>query len=107
MGRIPVFLHEDYSWAPYHGTNLSAEHFGFVTKNDPKEIDYLLDRIMNMSDSEYLHRLTALEDARYHYTYDGVMHQLEMFFNDPFGENDGNNRGGNVKCLDEHPKHWT
>ena len=40
-----------------------------------------------------IRKLLQVKIVRHHYTYEGVLSQLEMFFSDPFGTN-----GGQLRC---------
>lgn len=100
MGRIPIFLYNDVAWIPYQGSNISVETFGFsagmtMTNNT---IPAAITRACTLSESEYGRKIELLADARYHYTYQGLINQINMFLRDPFGP-----RGGNLRCID-HPK---
>ena len=52
---------------------------------------------MKLNKNVYKSKLAHLHDVRYHYTYDGVMMQIERFLLDPFGPN-----GGQLRCI-PHP----
>jgi hypothetical protein len=65
MGRIPVFMHQDQHWAPYHNTNLSATNFGFVVGLNNTEIENMVTSMRTMTDAEYSKRIELLKDARY------------------------------------------
>lgn len=103
IGRLPVFLHQDLHWAPYHGTNLSTDRFGFVVGPNVTEIENMVLAIKTMTDAEYAQRMDILRQVRYYYTYEGAMAQIAMFFSDPFGTSA---EAGNLKCLEVHPVHW-
>jgi hypothetical protein len=111
IGRIPVFLWDDVPWIPYHGTNLSIEHFGFqrglhtrkVSTPDGGEKELTLEGVVqemaDMTEHEYKRKLARLHDARWHFTYPGVLHQIEMFIANPFDHH----KGGNLRCG-HHPR---
>ena len=100
MGRIPIFLYNDLPWIPYQGTNLSAEHFGFIGRytSTGTTIPKIITAAMNLTDEQYQEKLNALQDARFHYTFPGILNQFEHFLRDPFGP-----EGGQYRCI-EHPK---
>ena len=101
MGRMPVFLYDDVPWIPYEGTNISASTFGLVARKSNDGADTLaamMDRIRNMSDTEYRQKLQHLQAIRHHYTYRGVFRQIALFLNDPFGPD-----GGHLTCT-YHPR---
>jgi len=100
MGRVPIFLYDDLPWIPYVGTNLSVENFGFSAglSDEKKSLVMLADSIKNLTEVEFAHKVQLVLDARFHFTYPGVVRQIEMFIADPFGE-----RGGNLRCT-THPK---
>lgn len=103
MGRIPVFLYNDYPWIPYLGTNISISTYGFVGGLTPfkDHMKRIANRLHNVSAEELAERLKNLEAVRYYFTYPGVMHQILQFFKDPFGP-----EGGYLRCT-LHPKSET
>jgi hypothetical protein len=58
----------------------------------------LVRRIKNMTEEEYQQKLHNLENIRRYFTYPGIVHQIEAFLRDPFGEN-----GGFIRCT-KHPR---
>jgi hypothetical protein len=99
MGRVPIFLYNDLPWIPYEGSNLSVSAYGFSAglTHHSNELPALIHTLHNMTRQSYQEKLNGVLDARYHFTYHGVMHQIEMFLKDPFGS-----RGGNLRCT-KHP----
>lgn len=100
LGRVPVFLWDDYPWIPYLGTNLSAEVIGLSAglRVPGHPLREMVERIHNMTAAEEAAKLALVREARWHFTYPGLMHQFESFMLDPFGP-----RGGNLRCS-EHPR---
>lgn len=100
MGRMPVFLYDDFAWIPYMGTNLSIVNFGFYGGlwNKVVLLKEVVHQMNNITSSEYQQKMRLLLDARWHFTYPGVLNQIEMLINDPFGP-----KGGNLVCT-EHPR---
>ena len=95
IGRLPVYLYDDYPWIPYAGTNISLASFGYVAgiSGFASVAGRLAAHAKNASE---LHRRLALvREARRHYTYQGVLAQLEQFFRAPLGEGDS---GGQLRC---------
>lgn len=111
IGRIPVFLWDDVPWIPYQGTNLSVEHIGFsrglkptrktTPSGEEKELtlEGLVEELHDLSEQEYKHKLTKLHAARWHFTYPGVIHQIERFLANPFDRHEG----GQLRCG-HHPR---
>ncbi len=111
IGRIPVFLWDDVPWIPYHGTNLSVEHFGFQRGLKPvkkegadgsvvtQSLESLVEEMHTMTEMQYKHKMVRLHDARWHYTYPGVLAQIEKFISNPFDHR----HGGQLRCT-THPK---
>ena len=83
IGRIPVYLFDDYKWVPYAKSNISVDNFGFVT--DKNGIGSTFRGMKAMKDEEFARRMRAVEAAREYYTYPGLLRQLGLFFLDPFG----------------------
>jgi hypothetical protein len=100
MGRIPVFLYNDLHWIPYFGSNISIETYGFMgglTASENTLID-LVHQLHNMTSEEYEAKLHRLHEVRPHFTYPGILHQIELFLRDPFGP-----KGGYITCT-KHPR---
>jgi hypothetical protein len=112
MGRVPVFLWDDVPWIPYENTNISLEHYGYsaALRASKEYLQYatlpmreanfisLMTKIVQESKKAYHSKLVHLEDARYHYTYEGLVNQIERFLLDPFGD-----FGGQLRCT-RHPR---
>ena len=100
MGRIPVFLWDDLPWIPYAGTNLSADRIGLSAglRVPGHPLRELVETIANMTAQQEAAKLELVKDARYHFTYAGVEHQIALFLRDPFGP-----AGGNLRCT-PHPR---
>lgn len=100
MGRIPVFLYDDYPWIPYAGTNISIDHYGFSAGlfDHSLETMDLGKKLANVSQEELDHLHDQLAQARYYFTYQGVIEQIDRFIGDPFGE-----EGGFLRCTN-HPR---
>lgn len=96
IGRIPVYMYDDNEWLPYGESNISAKYFGFSTKFDASEssICDLVQSFKNMTSSAFTERLDLVKAAREHYTYAGVIRQMELFFQDPLGPT-----GGELRCV--------
>lgn len=99
MGRIPIFIYDDIPWVPYLGTNISVETFGFLVGNATQGLVDIVHRLKNLTEEEYQSKLTALRHVRPHFTYEGVLHQIDAFLRDPFGPH-----GGDLRCV-SHPRH--
>lgn len=80
---MPVHISNDLEWLPYKGTPASVESIGYV--GVLKAVDRLLVSLRNASDSDILMKLHRVHQARHHYTYDGLLGQMELFFKDPLG----------------------
>ncbi len=91
MGRLPVYIYDDIPWVPYRDSNLSVASFGFIART--KDMLELCSNIKKLTDAEYNNRMLQVQQARFYYTYPGVIKQLEMFFSDPLGA-----KGGNLVC---------
>lgn len=97
IGRLPVLVYDDLPWAPYPNTTIAAESFGFVY--DKNSMPALIDRIRNMTETEYQERVQhMIREVRPYYTYPGIMTQISLFLQDPFGS-----RGGYLRCT-THPR---
>lgn len=92
IGRVPVYMYDDHPWLPYEGTNISISTFGFSG-----QMGHMRETAKNMkalTDVEYRGFLQNVKNVREHYTYEGVMRQIEVFFRAPFGAN-----GGHLRCA--------
>lgn len=99
MGRIPAFLYNDLPWVPYQGSNISVETYGFSAGLTASEntLPDLVHKFKNLTSDEYHEKLNKLREVRYHYTYPGVVHEIEQLIHDPFGPD-----GGHLRCT-VHP----
>lgn len=100
MGRVPVWLYDDFPWIPYLGTNCSVENFGFrggYWDHNNSLVD-VVGKMKNITEVEYQKKLEYLKSVREFFTYEGLFGQIELFLKDPFGVN-----GGNLVCA-THPK---
>ena len=93
VGRIPVYIYDDYPWAAYMkpGSNISVTAIGFVAKLG--HIADVVKRIAAMTPDEIAEKMELVKRARYFYTYEGVMDQIDLFFRDPLGP-----QGGFLSC---------
>ena len=88
IGRIPVYMYDDIRWLPYVGTNASVEAFGFSSGRPFLDMVKAMSRCLN-DQVDFDRRMELVKSSRYYYTYDGVMEQLELFFQDPMGKQEG------------------
>jgi len=100
MGRMPVFLYDDYPWIPYLGTDADVEHFGFRGGlwDQNHSLPLLVELLKNQTDEQYQQKMTYLRKIRRLFTYEGFFEQFELFLKDPFGST-----GGHLVCT-VHPK---
>ncbi len=99
MGRIPVWLYNDLSWAPYQGSNISIETYGFsagLTATENTVAD-MVHQLKNITAEQYSRKMAALKYVRYYFTYLGLFQQVNEFLRDPFGP-----QGGFLTCT-KHP----
>ena len=93
IGRIPVYLYDDEPWLPYRGSNISVDAFGLVGKMGT--LDDLVSKIVAIgsNETEVALRMAMIREAKGHYTYEGLLQQIERFMQDPLGPN-----GGDLRC---------
>ena len=103
MGRIPVYLYDDFEWLPYRGTNISLvfgnskPNFGFSYRTmDSRQAANLATELISLRGKPLSlnQMLAAVKAAREYYTYAGVLTQIELFLKDPFGDS-----GGYLTCT--------
>ena len=94
LGRVPVYLYDDVPWVPYEGTNLSLASFGFAGQMGRLRATAKAMKRAAESADEFRALLGNVKRARAHYTYGGVMRQIEAFLRDPFGPG-----GGELRCA--------
>ncbi len=112
MGRVPVYMYDDYPWIPYAGTPAGCDKLGFVVRGTRRvEVDDLVERIGNLlyaygdcdgkvKESTIRRLLDAVEAQRFWYTYKGVIKQLKLFFSDPLDSSKkGLDGGGYLRCA--------
>lgn len=100
IGRIPVFVYNDHPWVPYMGSELDISNYGFVGGKTDHEntLPKLIEQLANETDEQVNQKLKVLHDIRWYFTYPGVVYEIEMFLQDPFGVN-----GGHLRCT-THPR---
>jgi hypothetical protein len=102
IGRVPVYLYDDYPWLPYEGTDISISNYGFSGKMG--QLGELAKKLKQLPDDEFHKLQNRVKDVREHFTYEGVIRQIEAFIQDPFGP-----RGGHLRCVrvpdKDHRKH--
>ena len=94
VGRVPVYLYDDVPWVPYEGTNLSLSTFGFAGQMGRLRATAKAMKRARESPESFQTLLSNVRRAREHYTYEGVMRQIEAFLKDPFGP-----KGGELRCA--------
>jgi len=92
MGRVPVYLYDDRPWLPYEGTKLDPTYLGLVAQSG--HFNKLLKTIASFGNDTVTERLQRVKDARFYYTYEGVIEQIHLFIRDPHGPN-----GGFLRCA--------
>ena len=96
IGRLPIYMYDDLPWIPYKGTNISIENFAFLVNHSNLNIVAKEVARMRANSQELQARMDQVKVARIHYTYDGLMAQLDLFFRNPLGEGDS---GGQLRCV--------
>ena len=117
MGRPVVYIHSGVNWTPYQGTDADISHLGFTVDvsqpNAPQAVEDVAKRIKAiMGDTVQAGRFSAeysmihqrVADARYLYTYEGLLDQIVLFIKHPFGE--GNATASRLRCI-PHPINHT
>lgn len=111
IGRLPIYVYDDYPWIPYAGTPAGCDALGFVVSGHRKDLDALVYRIGDLlygydgydgkgREDTVRRLLEGVEKQRYWYTYKGVVKQLQMFFSDPLDvSNKGIHGGGYLRCA--------
>lgn len=99
MGRIPVFLYDDVPWIPYFGSNISIETYGFVGGYQSAEHDLvaMVKQLHDLTPSQYELLIDKVQEVRPFFTYEGVMHQIALFFAHPFADT------SYLRCHLPHP----
>ena len=88
LGRIPVHIYDDIAWLPYQNTNISLNNYGYIIKTT--NILQLCEIIYKETDETIQYKLNQVAIMRDYYTYKGLLKQIEMFLENPFGNNNGN-----------------
>jgi hypothetical protein len=97
IGRVPVYMYDDHPWLPYEGTNISINTFGFS-----EQMGHMRDtakRMKALTEAQHRVLLQQVRAVREHYTYEGVMRQIEAFLRDPLGVD-----GGQLRCAKLHDR---
>lgn len=91
LNRIPVYIYsKGDKFAPYLGSNISVDAIGY--SGEQGSLKALVDKLVRATDEELALKLQRVKAARYYYTYDGAMDQIDMFFNGP-------GRLGDLRCM--------
>ena len=103
-GRIPVYLYDDFPWVPYAGSAAAVDRLGLAGRAG--DAAALVRAMGSMGAVEVAQRLRAVRAARYWYTYEGVMRQIALFFEQPLGggggadgADSGGRKGGLLVCA--------
>jgi hypothetical protein len=94
LGRIPVYVYDDYEWLPYLKSNISfaAKQYGFSINGFSRpQVDSLAQQIVSNKDKPFHMKemVDNVKSVRYYYTYAGVLEQIRLFIQDPFGPTGG------------------
>jgi hypothetical protein len=102
LGRVPVFLWDDVPWIPYEGTSLGADSLGLSAglSHPGRPMYDLVSRAASMPEAEFQAKLAAVRGAREHFTFAGVLKQIELLLANPFSEEPG---GSSLRCT-KHPR---
>ncbi len=92
LGRIPAFLFYDVAWLPYEGTEIDFRTFGLIGKAGM--MGELAQQMADMTSTQLKTRLEQIRRVRPFFTYQGVLEQISLFFNDPLGV-----KGGYLRCT--------
>mmetsp|Transcript_2359 Transcript_2359/g.3629 ORF Transcript_2359/g.3629 Transcript_2359/m.3629 type:complete len:388 (-) Transcript_2359:16-1179(-) len=94
VGRIPVYMFNDFSWAAYEGTPAAITEFGFHSQlGDAVRLVEGIQAVVK-NDTELNRRFQKVKEVRQLYTYGGLIQQIELFFADPLGPS-----GGYLRCA--------
>jgi hypothetical protein len=92
IGRVPVYLYDDHPWLPYEGTELAFSTYGLSGKMG--HLGGLAKELKQLSNETFSAKLQKVKEVREHYTYAGLLRQIEKFLGDPLGPN-----GGHLRCT--------
>lgn len=100
LGRIPVYLYQDYPWLPYEGTDVSPAALGLLSRGGLDRMTSLyreMTRLLGSTEliEKYLERVSG---AHWLYTNEGLLSQMELFFADPFS-------AGYLRCSQRYRKY--
>ena len=95
LGRVPVYVYLDHPWLPYEGSDISVERLGLY--GSVRQIGQILRSLARMNESEVRRMESHVARAAEHYTYNGLMKQIDLFFQHPFDMTHGH-RGGYLAC---------
>jgi hypothetical protein len=101
-GRIPIYLYDDIAWLPYPRTaaHLVDGNIGFAASAlSDIQLHDLIMSIKRMDSASIVSMTARCRSMAYYYTYQGVLEQLELFFQEPFVK-------GYIRCSEKIPKTW-
>jgi hypothetical protein len=96
LGRLPVYMYDDFQWLPYEGSDAHISNFGYIGKMG--QTKDLAKKLKETNNDDYDKKISKIKDIRYYYTYEGVINQIEKFISDPFSSTNG----GKFKCFPYH-----
>ena len=80
---------------PGHHTHSSHQHGHHIFANSISEVVL---RLAGLSPKHFSHMMPRLAEVRQHYTYEGVLRQIDLLLQDAFGP-----QGGYLRCV-PHPQ---
>ena len=94
LERVPVYIYNDRWWLPYEGTEIAADKIGYV--GSVNDMNRLVQTLRSSTDRAILEKIELVRAARRYYTYEGLLEQMEMFFEDPLNMT---GVGGYLRCA--------
>ena len=92
LGIIPVYIYDDIPWLPCQGTDLDFSTYGI--SGQMGQLKNLVENLRSMSNTTVQSMLDQILIVREHYTYQGVINQINKFITDPLGP-----LGGQLRCT--------
>ena len=105
IGRLPVYIYDDYAWLPYSSTIADISNYGLSLQSGSAVYSFI-QSVKNMTNKEYLKKISKVRELRHLFTYAGVIEQIDFFIKDPLGIN--NSTSNYLRCtrVPDSEKGW-
>jgi hypothetical protein len=122
IGRIPIYVYDDYPWLPYQDTDIdfiskplpltyAAPQFTLMLQKRQVTLEYI-QQLSSLLEEQEQYSATStsrlfqiyqrMAEIRHYFTYEGIIEQIDAFFHDPLnvmGTNGSGSGGNYLRCV--------